>query len=138
MERLECCGGEDSEGVCGVPVGKNEAGTEESEDAGMEPKGDVSNKKDVVIGDFFKRYMMEIPVPNEAAMTIASILFESWIEVFGPPVRLSSDRWKPIVSSIVQNFCSRVGTQKIFTTSYYPQADGCLENFNATLCMYLA
>lgn len=36
------CGGEASEGVCGVPVGQHAAGKEASEDAGMAPKGVVS------------------------------------------------------------------------------------------------
>lgn len=81
---------------------------------------------------------MEIPVPNEAVVTIYSILFERWITVFGSPMRFLYDRRKPFVSRIVQNFFSRVGTRKIFTTSYSTQTDGCVERINATLCRDLA
>jgi transposase InsO family protein len=66
------------------------------------------------------------------------VLFERWIAVFGPPVRLLSDRGKVFVSEVVQNLCARVGTKKFFTNPYAPQTDGMVESFNATPCRDLA
>lgn len=89
------------------------------------PTSGDGNKKFLIIGGSLNYYIMSIPVPNEAVVNIASILFERWIEIFGPLVRLFSDLEKPFVSSIVQHFCSRVGTRKIFKISNSPQTDGC-------------
>jgi transposase InsO family protein len=73
-------------------------------------------------------------VPAETAAAIAEVVFERWITVFGPPLRLLSDRVKVFVSEVVQKKCARVETKKIFTSPYAPQTDGMVESFHATLC----
>jgi Integrase core domain len=95
-------------------------------------------KKVVLIDDVFSRFMMAIAVPAGTAAAIAEVLFQRWIAVFGPPVRLLSNRGKVFVSEVVQNLCARVGTKKIFTSPYDPQTDGMVEPFNAMLCRDLA
>jgi transposase InsO family protein len=77
-------------------------------------------------------------VPAETAAAIAEDLFDRWISIFGPPVRLLSDRGKVFVSKVMQNLCARVGTNKIFTSPYALQTDGMVKRFNATLCRDLA
>jgi hypothetical protein len=104
----------------------------------ISPTYTTGMKKVVVIGAIFSRFMMEIAVPAETSLAIAEVLFERWIAVFGPPIRLLSDRWKMFVSEVVQHLCARVGTKKLFTSPYAPQIDGMVERFNATLCRDLA
>ena len=57
----------------------------------VSPKTARGNRKVLVIGDLFTRYMMAVPVATESAEVLADVLFERWITVFGPPVRLLSD-----------------------------------------------
>jgi Integrase core domain len=105
----------------------------------ISPTSATVMKKVVVIGDVFLRFMMAIAVPAETAAANAEVLFERWIAVFGPPVRLLSDRGKVFVSEVVQNLFARVGTKKFFTTPYARQTvDGMVECFNGTLCRDLA
>jgi Integrase core domain len=96
------------------------------------------HKKELVIGDLFTRFVIAIPIKDEAASTIATILFERWISVFGPPVRLVSDQGKPLVSAVVRHLCVRIGTNKIETSAYHPQTDGFVERYNRTLCEDIA
>jgi transposase InsO family protein len=96
------------------------------------------HKKALVIGDHFTRFVIAIPIKDETASTIATILFERWISVFGPPVRLVSDQGKPLVSAVVRHLCERIGTNKIETSAYHPQTDGFVERYNRTLCEDIA
>jgi transposase InsO family protein len=102
----------------------------------ISPTSATRMKKVVVTGDVISRFMMAIAVPAETVAAIAEVLFERWIAVFGPPVRLLSDRGRVFVSKVVQNLCARVGTKKIVTSPYAPQIDGMTERFNATLCRW--
>lgn len=100
----------------------------------ISPESSSGCKKVVVIGDLFTRFMQAIPTKDETSETIAKVLFERWISVFGPPVRILSDQGKPFVSAVIKCLCQKVGSQKIFTSPYHPQTDGCVERFNRTLC----
>jgi Integrase zinc binding domain/RNase H-like domain found in reverse transcriptase len=104
----------------------------------ISPTSSSGCSKVAVIGYLFTRFMVAVPVRDEKAETIAEVLFERWIAIFGPPLRLLSDRGKPFVSSMVKYFYAKVGTEKIETAPYHPQSDGCVERFNRTLCNDLA
>jgi Integrase core domain len=95
------------------------------------------NRKVIVMGDMFTRFMMAVPVCDETAATVASTLLDRWILLFGPPEKLLSDRGKVFLGDFIRRICRKVGTKKIFTTGYHPQTDGCIERFNRTLCTYL-
>jgi hypothetical protein len=58
-----------------------------------------------VIGDVFSQFLMAIAVPAETAAAIAEMLFERWIAVFGPPVRLLSNRGKVFVGGCAEPLC---------------------------------
>jgi Integrase core domain len=89
----------------------------------ISPTSATGMRKVVVIGDVFSQFMMAIAVPADTATAIAEVLFERWIAVFGPPVRLLSDQGKVFVSEVVQNLCARVGTKKTFTSPYASQTE---------------
>ncbi len=61
----------------------------------VSPESAEGNRKILVIGDCFTRYMCAAPMKNEQATTIASTLLSEWILRFGPPENLLSDRGKP-------------------------------------------
>jgi hypothetical protein len=70
---------------------------------------------------------MTIAVPAETVAAISEVLFERCIAVFGPLVRLLSDRGKMFVLEVVQNLRARVGTKNFFTSPYAPQTDRIVE-----------
>jgi transposase InsO family protein len=82
--------------------------------------------------------MVAVPLRDEKAETIAEVLFDRWIAIFGPPFRLLSDLGKPFAFGVVKYLCAKVSTEKIETAPYHPQSDGCVERFNRTLCNDLA
>jgi hypothetical protein len=94
--------------------------------------------KVAVIGDLVTRFMVAVPLRDEKAETIAKVLFDRWIAIFGPPLRLLSDQGKPFVSAMVKYLRAKVGTEKTETAPYHPQSDGYVEWFNRTLCNDLA
>jgi hypothetical protein len=48
--------------------------------------------------------MMAIAVPAETAAAIAEVLFERWIAVFDPPVRLLSNRGRCLCRRLCKTF----------------------------------
>lgn len=100
----------------------------------LSPATNSGFSKILVIGDLLTRFMLAIPVRNEKAKTIAEALFDRWISIFGPPVRLFSEQGKPFISSVVRHLCEKIGTDKIETAPYHLQTDGCMERFNKPLC----
>jgi hypothetical protein len=51
----------------------------------ISPQSRDGNRKVIVMGDMFTRFMMAVPVCDETAATVASTLLDRWIMLFGPP-----------------------------------------------------
>ncbi len=51
-----------------------------------------------------------------------------YVALFGVPLTLFSDQGKEFDNELVSHLCRFVGTTKMRTTPYYPQADGLTEN----------
>jgi transposase InsO family protein len=100
----------------------------------ISPTSRSGMKKVLVIGDLFTRFMLAVPVGDELASTVARVLLDRWVLLFGPPERILSDKGKTFVGNVVANLCKMVGVKKIFTSPYHPQTDGCVERWNRTLC----
>jgi transposase InsO family protein len=104
----------------------------------VSPQSRDGNKKVIVMGDLFTRFMMAVPVRDETAATVAQTLLDRWILLFGPPEKLLSDQGKVFVGEVIRAMCEKIGTKKIYTSSYHPQTDRCVERFNRTLCTDLS
>jgi transposase InsO family protein len=102
------------------------------------PTGVGGEKKILVIGDVFTRFLLAIPPQDEKSQTVADALWTRWFAVFGPPERLLTDLGKPLVSDIMKSLCRRAGVDKIFTSAYHPETNGMIERFNRTLGVDLA
>jgi hypothetical protein len=49
----------------------------------MTPTSIQGNKKVIVIGDLFSRYVVAAAVADESAKTVAGVLFERWVASLG-------------------------------------------------------
>lgn len=94
---------------------------------------DRSNTKDVlVITDFFTKYAVAIPTPNQKARTVARHLWESFVVHYGFPEKLHSDQGADFESKTIKELCDLAGIHKVRTTPYHPRGNP-VERFNRTL-----
>lgn len=94
---------------------------------------DRSNTKDVlVITDFFTKYALAIPTPNQKARTVAKCLWENFIIHYGFPEKLHSDQGPDFESKTIKELCDLAGITKVRTTPYHPRGNP-VERFNRTL-----
>ena len=63
-------------------------------------------KNVLVITDHFMRYAMAFVTKDQTAKTVARVLYEWFIAVFGAPAKLFSDRGANFTSRLVKELCS--------------------------------
>ena len=83
-----------------------------------------SIKNVLVIMDHFMRYTLAVMTKDQTAKTIAKVLFERFIMVFGMPAKLLSDQGANFTSVLVGELCTTFSIQKCWTTAYHPQCNG--------------
>ena len=99
----------------------------------MELNQPPSVKNVLVLTDHFTRYVMAFITKDQKAKTVAQILYERFISVFGAPAKLLSDQGVNFTSALVEELCSAFGIQKCRTTAYHAQCNGQVERFHQTL-----
>ena len=104
-----------------------------SKETTMELNQPSSIKNGLVLTDHFTRYVMAFITKDQKAKTVAHILYERFISVFGTPVKLLSDHGMNFMSTLVEKLCSAFGIQKCRTTTYHMQCNGQVERFHQTL-----
>ena len=70
---------------------------------------------------------------NQKASTVAKILYEHYICIFGAPAQLHSDHGANFTSTVIAELCSLLGIQKSKMTPYCPQSNGKVEWMHQTL-----
>ena len=76
---------------------------------------------------------MAFVTKDQTAKTVARVLYERFIAIFGAPAKFLSDRGANFTSRLVEELCSTFGIQKCRTTSYHAQCNGQVECFHQTL-----
>ena len=97
------------------------------------PCTESGNRHVVVFQDLFTKWPMVFPVPDQKSERIARLLCEDVVPLFGVPEALLSDRGTNLVSHLMLDVCTLLGTTKLNTTAYHPECDGLVERFNRTL-----
>ena len=92
----------------------------------------------LAIVDVFTRYVRARQIPDEKENTIARVLVEDWISIFGPMEWLLSDGGTKLVGNVVKYLKSMLGVGRTQTYSLHPQANGTVERWNRTLARDLA
>ena len=67
------------------------------------------------------------------ATTVAQALLSGWISHFGVPSTITTDRGAQFESALWTELMKYLGTIRLRTTSYHPQANGLIERFHRQL-----
>ena len=97
------------------------------------PATSQGNKYVVVFQDFFSKWPLVFPVPDQKSERIVKLLADEIIPFCGVPEALLSDHGTNLLSHLMLDVCRALGIQKLNTTAYHPQCDGMVERFNHTL-----
>ena len=97
------------------------------------PVTEQGNKHVVVFQDYFTKWPLVFPVPNQKALRLVELLTKEVVPFFGVPEALLSDRGTNLLSHLMLDVCSMLGIAKLNTTAYHPECDGMVERFNCTL-----
>ena len=90
------------------------------------------------IMDHLTRFAILTPIPNKAAETVARVIIDRLISVFGPPETLHSDQGTEFENKIIHQLQTILGYEKTRTTPYRPQGNSVSERVHATMHTMLA
>jgi hypothetical protein len=79
------------------------------------------------------RWPEAIPLVSTTAADCAAALLQGWIQRFGVPDIITSDRGPQFTSSLWASLCSLLSISHTQTTAYHPQSNGLVERFHRRL-----
>ena len=98
----------------------------------MELNKPPSIKNVLVITDHFMCYALAVMRKDQTAKTVAKVLYERFIAVFGMPAKLLSDWGANFTSTLVEELCTAFKIQKCQTITYHPQCNRQIKHFHQT------
>ena len=97
------------------------------------PKTVNGNAYIVVAVDYFTKFPFAYPLKETSATTVANVLMDEIVCLFGVPTSLHSDQGSNFESNIFRSLCSMVEMAKTRTTPFTPWSNGETERMNKTL-----
>ncbi|KZS04926.1 Uncharacterized protein APZ42_032028 [Daphnia magna] len=86
-----------------------------------------------VITDYFTKYGIAVPLPDQTARTTAECVYKQVVLKHGPQLAIVSDRGPNFTSGLFKYFCKQINIEQRFTTAYNPESNGDTERFNRIL-----
>ena len=77
--------------------------------------------------DRFTRWFIAAPMKEVSAETTAEALLHGWIQFYGVPKTITSDRGSQFTGHVWKNVMNILGIKHVTTTSYHPQSNGIVE-----------
>ena len=85
------------------------------------------NKHMVVFQDYFTKWPMVYPVPEQKMTSLVELQTKEVVPFFGVPEVLLSDRGTNLLSHLITDVCAKLGNTKPNTTVYHPECDDMVE-----------
>lgn len=87
----------------------------------------------LVIIDKFSKWIEVIPTRNNSANTVARVLANQILPLWGAPVQIESDQGTHFTGQIMQSMCKMLNIKQRFHVPYRPQSSGIVERSNRTI-----
>ena len=92
-----------------------------------------SIKNVLVLTDHLTRYAIAFITKDQKVKTVACVLYEPFILVFGTPIKLLSDHGMNFMSALVEELCPAFGIQGCGMAACHAPCNGQVERFYQTL-----
>ena len=102
------------------------------------PESDGSNRYLLVISDYFTRFVVAVPMPDQQARTVATVFLGHFVMQLGIPNKLLTDQGSNFRSNLMRDVLALLKVRKLWTTPYHPACDGMVERWNRTVCDMLS
>jgi hypothetical protein len=79
------------------------------------------------------RWPEAVPLATTTAADCAAALLQGWVQRFGVPDTITSDRGPQFTSALWASLCSLLSIKHTQTTAYHPQSNGLVERFHRRL-----
>lgn len=89
-----------------------------------------------MLTDYFTKFALAFPTPNQKARTVAKCLWENVIVNYGFSEQIHTDQGPDFESKLIKELCEITGIQKSQTMPYHPRGNP-VERFNRTLLSML-
>ena len=83
--------------------------------------------------DYFTKWPEAYALSNQEAETVAKVLVDQFVSLFGTPAQLHSAQGRNFESQVFTEMCKLLGIKKTRTAPLHPQSDGMVERYNRTL-----
>lgn len=87
----------------------------------------------LTVVDRFSRWPEVYPIHDIRAETIAKIYVHEHVSRFGVPTKITTDQGSQFESKLFSELTKFLGTSRIRTSAYHPQANGMVERFHRQL-----
>ena len=100
-------------------------------------KTSIGNRYLLVMVDRFSKLTRVVEIRREDAETVASASCDIWVASYGPPDTLLTDNGPQLTSNLFQGIFRLMGIINLYSTTYHPQTQGQVEQYNRTIVAQL-
>ena len=83
--------------------------------------------------DRLSRWPVAVPIADISAQSVADAFTHGWIQHYGIPATITTDRGSQFSSDIFQQLTRTWGIKALMTAPYHPEANGLVERFHRRL-----
>ena len=95
------------------------------------------NRYVLMIVDQFTKWVSCIPLPDQAAETMAWSFYEYFISFFGCPIQIHTDQGRNFDGNYFRALCELLQIVKTRTTPYRPSSNGQVERYNKVVLQFI-